>query len=82
MVTVHYAYKMININATWGILTIRADITDAVYCVKEMDKAAMVGESGGPSKAMLGGMDSNPNSTRSTKDKKTSSQGTPCEEAD
>jgi hypothetical protein len=58
MVSAHYAYNMIKIPANWGVLTIGMDIRDAVYYVKEMDKAAMVGKPGGPNKAMLGGTDS------------------------
>jgi hypothetical protein len=57
MVAAHYAYNMIKIPATWGVQTIRADLRDAVYCVEEMDKAAVIGKPGGPSKAMLGGLD-------------------------
>jgi hypothetical protein len=44
MVAAHYAYNMIKIPATWGVLTIRADIRDAVYCIAAMDKAAVAGD--------------------------------------
>jgi hypothetical protein len=44
MVAAHYAYNMIKIPATWGVLNIRADIRDAVFCVAEMDKVATAGE--------------------------------------
>jgi hypothetical protein len=40
MVAAHYTYNMIRIPATWGVLTIPADIRDAVFCAAEMDKAA------------------------------------------
>jgi hypothetical protein len=53
MVVAHYAYNMIKISATWGVLTIRADIRDIVFYVTEMDKAAMAGEPGNLSEAML-----------------------------
>jgi hypothetical protein len=43
MVAAHYAYNMIKIPTTWGVLTIWADIRDAVFCVAEMDKAATAG---------------------------------------
>jgi hypothetical protein len=33
MVAVHYTYNMIKIPTTWGVLTIRADIRDMVFCV-------------------------------------------------
>jgi hypothetical protein len=38
MVAAHYAYNMIKIPATWGVLTIEVDIRDAVFCIAEMDK--------------------------------------------
>jgi hypothetical protein len=53
MVASHYAYNMIKIPATCGVLTIRADIRDAVFCVTKMDKAAAAGEPGNLSEAML-----------------------------
>jgi hypothetical protein len=55
MVAAHYAYNMIKIPATWGVLTIRADIRDTVFCVEEMHKAVVAGEPGDPSEAMVGG---------------------------
>jgi hypothetical protein len=53
MVAARYAYIKIKIPATWGVLTIRADIRDAVYCVAEMDKSAVVGEPDNLSEATL-----------------------------
>jgi hypothetical protein len=52
MVAAHYAYNMIKIPTTWGVLTIRADIRDAVFCVAEMDKADAAGEPNNLSEAM------------------------------
>jgi hypothetical protein len=52
MVAAHYAYNMIKIPATWGVLTIRADIRNAVFCVAEMDKAVAAGEPGNLSEVM------------------------------
>jgi hypothetical protein len=43
---------MIKIPATWGVLTIRADIRDVVFYVAEMDKAATAGEPGNLGEAM------------------------------
>jgi hypothetical protein len=54
MVAAHYAYDMIKIPTTWGILTIRADIRDAVFCIEEMHKAVMACVPSEPSEAMLG----------------------------
>jgi hypothetical protein len=53
MVAAQYAYNMIKIHATWGVLTIRTDIRDVVYCVTEMDKATAAGEPGNLGEAML-----------------------------
>jgi hypothetical protein len=53
MVAAHYTYNMIRIPATWGVLTIRADIRDAVFCATEMDKAAAAREPGNLGEAML-----------------------------
>jgi hypothetical protein len=44
MVVAHYAYNMIKIPATWGVLSVRADIRDVVFCIAEMDKAVVAGE--------------------------------------
>jgi hypothetical protein len=52
MVAAHYAYNMIKIPATWVVLTIQADIRDAVFCVVEMDKAAAAGEPSNLGEAM------------------------------
>jgi hypothetical protein len=43
---------MVKIPATWGVLTIRADIRDTVFYVAEMDKAATAGEPGNLGEAM------------------------------
>jgi hypothetical protein len=48
MVAAHYINNMINIPATWGVLTIRADIREAVFCITKMDKAAATGDPGNP----------------------------------
>jgi hypothetical protein len=53
MVVAHYAYNMIKIPASSGVLTIRADIRDVIFCVAEMDKAVVAGEPGNLSEAML-----------------------------
>jgi hypothetical protein len=55
---------MIKMPVTWGVLTIWADIRDAVFCIAEMDKAAAAGEPGNPSEAMLGGVDPGPSSSK------------------
>jgi hypothetical protein len=52
MEAAHYASNMIKVPATWGVLTIRADIRDAVFCVAEMDKAATAGGPGNLGEAM------------------------------
>jgi hypothetical protein len=50
MVAAYYAYNMIKIPTTWGVLTIRVDIRDTVYCDEETDKAAMVGKPKAPAR--------------------------------
>jgi hypothetical protein len=55
---------MIKIPATWGVLTIRADTRDAVFCVEEMHKEVVAGEPGNPSEATLGGTDPDPSSSK------------------
>jgi hypothetical protein len=55
---------MIKIPATWGVLTIRADTRDAVFCVEEMHKAAVAGKPGNPSESTLGGADPDPSSSK------------------
>ena len=40
----HYAYNTLKIPAEWGVLTIKADIKDAVFCVEQIYKAAAVFE--------------------------------------
>jgi hypothetical protein len=52
MVAAHYAYNMIKIPTTWGVLTIRANIRDAIFCIMGMDKAAAAGETGNLGEAM------------------------------
>jgi hypothetical protein len=51
---------MIKIPTTRGVLTIQADIREAVFYVKEMDKAFVAGKPGDPSEATLGAADPNP----------------------
>jgi hypothetical protein len=46
MVAAHYAYNMIRIPATWGVVTIWPNIRHAVFCIAEMDKATAAGEPG------------------------------------
>jgi hypothetical protein len=50
MVAAYYTYNMIKIPTTWGVLTIRANIRDAIYGIEEMDKAAMVGKPEAPAR--------------------------------
>jgi hypothetical protein len=64
MVAAHYAYNMIKIPATWGIMTIRADIRDTISCVREMHKVAVSSKPGSPSEATLGGADQDPRSLK------------------
>jgi hypothetical protein len=64
MVAAHHAYNMIKIPATFGVLTIRADIRDAVFCIAEMDKAVMAGEPGNLSAVMREDADSGPSAAR------------------
>jgi hypothetical protein len=55
---------MIKIPATWGVLTIRGDIRDAVYFITEMDKAASIGEPDNLSEAMLEDVGLGPSAAR------------------
>jgi hypothetical protein len=64
MVAAHYAYNMIMIPAIWGVLTIRADIRDAVFCVAKMEKAAAAGEPGDLGEAILEDADLGPSSAK------------------
>jgi hypothetical protein len=64
MMASHYTYNMIKIPATWGVLTIRADTMDAVFCIEEMHKASMAGKPGNPSESTLGGADLDPSSSK------------------
>jgi hypothetical protein len=64
MAATHYAYNMIMIPTTWGVLTIRLDIGDAVFCIAEMDKAVVAGEPGSLSEVMLEDADPGPSSAK------------------
>jgi hypothetical protein len=64
MVAAHYAYNMIMIPAIWGVLTIRLDIGDAVFCIAKMDKAVVAGEPDSLSEAMLEDADPGPSSAK------------------
>ena len=44
MAVAHYAYDMLKMPAEWGVLTIKADIKDAIFCVEQIYKAAAVSE--------------------------------------
>ena len=44
MAAAHYAYNMLKIPAEWGLITVRADAKDAVFCVEQIFKMAAVSE--------------------------------------
>ena len=44
MAVAHYAYNTLKMPAEWGVLTVKADIKDAVFCVEQIYKAAAVSE--------------------------------------
>jgi hypothetical protein len=44
MAVAHYAYNTLKMPAEWGVLTIKADIKDAIFCVEQIYKAAAVSE--------------------------------------
>lgn len=44
MAVAHYAYNTLNMPVEWGVLTVKADVRDAVFCVEQIYKAAVVSE--------------------------------------
>ena len=40
----HYAYNMLKMPTEWGVLTVKADTKDAVFCVEQIYKAVAVSE--------------------------------------
>ena len=44
MAVTHYAYNMLKIPAEWGLITVRADAKDAVFCVEQIFKMAAISE--------------------------------------
>ena len=39
MAVSHFAYNMMKIPAPWGVLTVKADVGDAVLCVQKLNLA-------------------------------------------
>ena len=39
MAVSHFAYNMMKMPAPWGVLTVKADIGDAVLCVQKLNLA-------------------------------------------
>ena len=33
MVVSHFAYNMVKIPAAWGMIKVKADVDDAIYCI-------------------------------------------------
>ena len=44
MAVAHYAYNTLKMPAEWGVLAIKADIKDAIFCIEQIYKAAAVSE--------------------------------------
>ena len=44
MAVAHYAYNMLKVPAEWGMLTIKADTRDAVFCVEQIYGAVAASE--------------------------------------
>ena len=44
MAVTHYAYNMLKMPAEWGLITVRADAKDAVFCVEQIFQMAAVSE--------------------------------------
>ena len=44
MAVAHYAYNTLKMPAEWGVLTVKADVKDAIFCVEQIYKAAAVSE--------------------------------------
>ena len=40
MAASHYAYNALKMPAEWGVITVKADKKDAVFCVEQMFRAA------------------------------------------
>ena len=38
----HFAYNMIKIPAAWGVIRIKADVDDAIYCVQKLNQTVAV----------------------------------------
>ena len=38
MAVSHFAYNMLKIPAPWGVIKVRADIDDAIYCVHQLNQ--------------------------------------------
>ena len=46
MAASHYAYNALKMPAEWGVITVKADTKDAVFCVEQMFRAAAVASPG------------------------------------
>ena len=42
MAASHYAYNALKMPAEWGVITVKADKKDAVFCVEQMFRATAV----------------------------------------
>ena len=38
MAVSHFAYNMMKIPAVWGVITIKADVDDAIFCVQKLNQ--------------------------------------------
>ena len=38
MVVSHFAYNMMKIPAAWGVIKVKADVDDAIYCVQKLNQ--------------------------------------------
>ena len=38
MAVSHFAYNMVKIPAAWGVIKVKADIDDAIYCVQKLNQ--------------------------------------------
>ena len=42
MVVSHFAYNMMKIPAAWGVIKVKADVDDAIYCVQKLNQTVGV----------------------------------------
>ena len=47
MVVSHFAYNMMKMPAPWGVLTVKANVSDAILCVQKLN-LVVVATSGDP----------------------------------